>query len=202
MSRPGAWSFRTASIMVAPAPNGGSMRLVFGFVLAALVCVLSVALWGGGASALMPGAVPSVPPPVVHDAKIVCGDFGEGFTCKREEGAVRRSDKTPTIPGSSSQEASPPPVSGDSDALSPAPGDTGGYAAPPPAATPAPRAIPATCPAKTELLGGHCIPYTQRCTNGIPPSAYPPQCRSEEKQVCNFHPDGTKDCCCRVYSKY
>jgi len=197
MSRPRAWPFRTASIMVAPAPNEGFMRLVFGFVLAALVCVLSVALWGGGASALTPGAVSSAPQPLLQDAKFVCGDFGEGFTCRHESGSVRRSGKTPTIPGSSSQEAPPPPDSGNSDALPSAPGDWGTSTS-----TQAPPAAPASCPANTELLGGHCVAYTQRCTNAIPPSAYPPQCSGEEKQVCNFHPDGTKDCCCRTYSKY
>ena len=94
MSRPRAWPFRTASIMVAPAPNEGFMRLVFGFVLAALVCVLSVALWGGGASALTPGAVSSAPQPLLQDAKFVCGDFGEGYTCRHEFGlrAAERQD--------------------------------------------------------------------------------------------------------------
>jgi hypothetical protein len=173
------------------------MRLVFGFVLAALVCVLSAALWGGGALALMPGAAPSAPPPLVHYAKIVCGDFGQGYTCKSERGSIQHGKMRP-IPSSPSDDsgaATQAPAGSDEDALPPAPGDTG-------AGTQAPGAAPSTCPSNSELLGGHCIPFTQRCTNAIPPSAYPPQCRGEEKQVCNFHPDGTKDCCCRTYSKY
>jgi hypothetical protein len=176
------------------------MRLVFGFVLAALVCVLSAATWGGGALALVPGAAPSAPPPLVHDAKFVCGDFGEGFTCRHEGGAERRSGKTPGIPSRPSTESpQAPPDSGNSDAL---PGDWNTNTQAPSAAPPPAGAAPSTCPNNSELLGGHCIPYTQRCTNGIPPSAYPPQCQGEEKQVCSFHPDGSKDCCCRVYSKY
>jgi len=174
------------------------MRLVSGCLLMALVCVLSVVLWGGNASALTPVAAPSAPQPLVHDAKIVCGDFGEGYTCRRESGTVRRSGKAPKVPGSSSGSSGGGLFGGgsdDPDALPPAPSDTG-------TSTQAPPAAPATCPANSELLGGHCIPFTQRCTNGIPPSSYPPQCRGEEKQVCNFHPDGSKDCCCRTYSKY
>ena len=114
--------------MVAPSPEWGSMRLVFGFVLAALVCVLSVALWGGGALALMPGAAPSAPQPLLHDAKIVCGDFGEGYTCQAECGSIQRGKSGQfrrAIPGSSSRAAPPRPGSSDSDALPPAPGDTG-----------------------------------------------------------------------------
>ena len=177
------------------------MRLVSACLLTTtLVFVLSVAFFGGGASALMPAAAPTARHPLVRDAKFVCGDFGEGFTCKHEGGAVRRSGKTPRLPSSPSNE-SPlvPPDSGKSNALPPAPGDTGTSSS---TSMPPPRAVPATCPNNSELLGGHCIPYTQRCTKGVQPTAYPPQCRGEEKQVCNFHPDGSKDCCCRTYSKF
>jgi hypothetical protein len=192
------------------------MRLVFACLLMALVCVLSVALWSGGASALMPVAAPSARQPLVHDAKIVCGDFGNGYTCRRESGAVRRSGKARQVPGSSSDSSGSsggwfggrlfgggddkdpdalPPPSEDAGTVPPASGSAG-------TAPPQPSARAAACPENSELLGGHCIPYTQRCTNGIPPTAYPPQCRGEEKQVCNFHPDGSKDCCCRTYSKF
>jgi hypothetical protein len=172
------------------------MRPVFAFLFAALVCV-SPTIFGGKASALTPlTALPAQSS--VRNAKFVCGDFGQGFTCKQEGGAVLRSGKTPKFPSSPSTESPQvTPNSGNSDALPSAPGDWGTSTS-----TQAPPAAPASCPANTELLGGHCVAYTQRCTNAIPPSAYPPQCRGEEKQVCNFHPDGSKDCCCRVYSKY
>jgi len=171
------------------------MRLVFAFLLAALAYVLPTLF--SGAAALVPVTSPSAPT-LIHDAKYVCGDFGQGFTCKYEGGAVRRSGKTPQIPSRPSTESPQvPPESGNLDALPSAPSDWGASTR-----TQAPPAAPASCPANTELLGGHCVAYTQRCTNGIPPNAYPPQCRGDEKQVCDFHPDGSKDCCCRTYSKY
>jgi len=182
------------------------MRLVSACLLTALVCMLSVALWGGDALALMPVAAPSAHQPLVEDAKIVCGDFGNGYTCQKESGAVRRSGKARQVPGSNSDSSG----SGggwfggglfggsddkDPDALPPPSGSAG-------TAPPQSSAKATACPQNSELLGGHCVPYTQHCTNAIPPSGYPPQCRGEEKQVCSFHPDGSKDCCCRIYSKY
>jgi hypothetical protein len=175
------------------------MRLLCSFVLTAFLWVLFVACGGGSASAFVHVTPPSSGQRLLLDAKFVCGMTPDGFKCRRESGATRKSGKAPKIPGSSSSGSSEALTdSSDEDALPPASGDTG-YAAPPPAAT----AVPTTCPENSELLGGHCIPYTQRCTTGIAPNAYPPQCRgAEEKQVCNFRPDGTKDCCCRTYAKF
>ncbi|MEZ5827540.1 MAG: hypothetical protein R3D30_06910 [Hyphomicrobiales bacterium] len=172
------------------------MRLLFAFVLSTYCFVL---LANAAPLTLTVGSSP-LQAPLVLDAKFVCGDFGNGFTCKREAGADRRSGKAPSIPGSSSDDSysAPADSSGMQDALPPASGDSGWTSAPPPAAA----AASSGCPENSELLGGHCIPFTQRCTAGIPPTAYPPQCQGEEKQVCSFHPDGSKDCCCRVYSKF
>jgi hypothetical protein len=173
------------------------MRFVSGLLLLALISVSS-ALVGGGAFAFTPPLAPSPDRSPVQDAKIVCGDFGSGYTCKRESGAIRRG-KNIKVPGSGSDSSGTSSGGGwfggssdDPDALPPASSATGA----------APSTTATNCPANTELLGGHCIPYTQRCTASIPPSAAPPLCQGEEKQVCNFHPDGSKDCCCRVYSKF
>ena len=175
------------------------MRLVFGFVLLALVSTSSALLAGGSAAAFTRASPHASAPSLVHEAKIVCGDFGNGYTCRKESGAIRRG-KMPKVPGSSEDSSGDSSSGGwfgggsdDPDALPPPPGDTGGAA---------PGTTATNCPANSELLGGHCIPYTQRCTNSIPPTAYPPQCQGEEKQVCKFHPDGFKDCCCRTYSRF
>jgi hypothetical protein len=172
--------------------DGGVMRLVFGSIVLALVLVSSAFVRDGRTTGL-------VPPPAsveasIHQAKIVCGNFGNGFTCRNESGTVHR-PKGVRPPGTSSETTGAPIESGDPDALPPMSGSSG-------AGAQVPSGAPASCPANSELLGGHCIPYTQRCTAGIPPSAAPPLCQGEEKQVCKFHPDGSKDCCCRTYSKY
>ena len=177
------------------------MRFVSGLVLLSLLLMLPALIGSGGASAFT-GPIPAGSGAMLlHKAKIVCGDFGNGYTCRREDGAIRRG-KMRKVPGSSDSSggSSGESSSGgwfgggsdDPDALPPA-GNTSGAA---------PSATATRCPANSELLGGHCIPYTQRCTNSIPPSAAPPLCQGEEKQVCNFHPDGSKDCCCRTYSKF
>lgn len=174
------------------------MRFVFGLILL-VVFLVSPALLSG-ASAEMPVIPGPADHSVVHKVKIICGDFGEGYTCRRESGAIRRG-KMRKVPGSKSNDSGGGLFGGDSedpDALPPPSADTGT----PPGTGPAPRTRTANCPANSELLGGHCIPYTQRCTTAIPPTGYPPQCQAEEKQVCNFHADGTKDCCCRTYSKF
>jgi hypothetical protein len=191
------------------------MRRCCAFVLTAFLWVLFVACGGGSASAFVHVTPPSSAQSLLLDAKIVCGDFGNGYTCRTESGAVRKSGKTPKVPGSNSgssgsgggwfggglfgsdddPDALPPP----SESAGTAPPDSGSAGTTPQQ----PSARATTCPENSELLGGHCIPYTQRCTTGIAPNAYPPQCRgAEEKQVCNFRPDGSKDCCCRTYAKF
>jgi hypothetical protein len=172
------------------------MRLVLVFLLTALVWVSPALLGDGGAWALMPGVALPAQQPLAHDAKFVCGMTDEGFKCRSEPGAIRRG-KMPSIPKTPSGESPAPETSGgDEDALPPAPGGTG-------TSTQAPRTAPATCPANSELLGGHCIPYTQTCRKGLAANANPPPCRgTEEKQVCNYRADGLKNCCCRTYSKF
>lgn len=171
------------------------MRSVFACLLL-IMALMAPALLAGSAEAF-PGAMPQ-PQSLVHEAKIVCGDFGNGYTCRTEPGAIRRG-KMPKIPGSGSRNSNGGGWFGgsddDPDALPPASGDTGAGAPPNTTAT--------RCPANSELLGGHCIPYTQRCSTGLAAGAAPQACRSaEEKLVCNFRSDGLKDCCCRTYSKF
>jgi hypothetical protein len=183
--------------MVAPSSDEGFMRLVCGFVLMALLWLSPVLLGSGGAPAFMGAITPASGPPLLQDAKIVCGDCGEGYTCRQESGAIRRG-KMPKIPGSKSGSSSGGLFGGgsdDPDALPPAPGADG--------ASQAPNAAPATCPVNSELLGGHCIAYNQTCRKGLAAAAPPQACPgAEEKLVCDFRPDGLKDCCCRTYSKY
>ena len=144
-----------------------------------------------------PEAAPAASTRLVQQAKIVCGQTGQGFKCRNESGAVRRG-KMQKIPG-----ASGGPSGGwsdssgaDGDALPSAPGEPG-------TSTQAPGAVPASCPANSELLGGHCIAYTETCRKGLAGNAPPQACQgAEEKLVCDFRPDGLKDCCCRTYSKY
>ena len=154
------------------------MRIVCGFVLLALLWALPVTVGHDGAS-----------------AKIVCGQTDQGFKCRNESGAIRRG-KMRKVPGSSSGASSENPMeSGDADALPPASGDV--------RTSQQPAAATTNCPNNAELLGGHCIPYTQTCRTGLAANANPQPCQAaEEKQVCNFRPDGLKDCCCRTYSKF
>jgi hypothetical protein len=177
--------------MVPPSSEGGSMRL-FAYVLTAF---LGVTLSAAAAPALMPVTPSGAPDQLVLDAKIICGDTGDGYKCRTEPGALRRGKMRP-IPTSPSDKSSGGWFGGsssdDSDALPPAPGDTSGT-----------QAAPATCPSNTEMLAGHCIPYTQTCNRGLAANANPQACRAaEEKQVCSFRADGLKDCCCRIYSKF
>jgi hypothetical protein len=167
------------------------MRLLFAVVLSTCCFVVSA----DAAPTALDLGLSRPAARLVLDVKFVCGDFGQGWTCKREPG-FNQYGKGKTPGGRTSVGGSSDTAPADGDALPPASGATG-YGAPP-----APAVVPIRCPENSELLGGHCIPYTQRCTAGIAPTAYPPQCQGEEKQVCSFHPDGSKDCCCRVYSKF
>lgn len=172
------------------------MRFVFGFVLLALLST-SFALFPGGSAAAFISATPHISAPsLVHEAKFVCGDFGNGYTCRTESGAIRRG-KMPKVPGAKSNDSGGGwfGTSEDPDALPPAPGAPG--------ASQAPGAAPTSCSANSELLGGHCIPYTQTCRKGLAAAAPPQVCRgAEEKLICDFRPDGLKDCCCRTYSRF
>jgi len=172
------------------------MRFVFGSMVLALVLVSSALLGDGRAAGLTQAPRASFGAPLVHEAKIVCGNFGNGFTCRNQSGTVHR-PKGVRPPGAASGETSGGTMeSGDPDALPPASGDAG-------ASSQAPNAVPTSCAANSELLGGHCIPYTQTCRKGLAAAAPPQVCRgAEEKLICDFRPDGLKDCCCRTYSKF
>jgi len=173
------------------------MRFVYCLGLLAL---LLVALASSDRASAFTRMAPSTPDPsIVLNAKIVCGDFGQGYTCRRESGAIRRG-KMRKVPSSGSSSGSSSSGGGwfggsdDEDAL-PSPdaaaGASGGTAA------------SDACPPNSERLGGHCIPYTQSCKRGLAANAPPQVCRSaEEKLLCDFRADGLKDCCCRTYSKF
>ena len=170
------------------------MRLLCAFVLTALLWSLPVLLGDQRASAIVAALPPASEQPLLHDAKIVCGQTDQGFKCRNEPGGVRRG-KMRKIPGSSSGGSSEAPTDGaNDDTLPPASSDAG--------STP-PRTAPSSCPKNAELLGGHCIPYPQTCNTGLAANANPQPCRgAEEKQICSFRPDGLKDCCCRTYTKF
>lgn len=184
------------------------MRLVFGL---ALTLTLIALVWASPtlfSSALAPALAgpanhlektPFADASLLQRAKIVCGQTPEGFRCRNEPGAIRqgKNRKVPTPrnqPNGSDTSGGwfgSESGSSDPDALpaAPADGTSGGAAA-------------GTCPPNTERLGGHCIPYTQTCNRGLAAGAPPQVCRgAEEKLVCDFRPDGLKDCCCRTYSQ-
>jgi hypothetical protein len=171
------------------------MRFVFGCLLAVMVSVAALVVGNATASTLT--NLPRLPSgTLLHKAKIVCGDFGQGYTCRRESGTLRRG-KMRQVPSSRSNEPS-----SDSGGGWFGSGEDDANAVPPAAAQQAP-AVPGTCPVNTELLGGHCIPYTQSCNRGMAAGAAPQVGRSaDEKLVCSFRSDGLKDCCCRTYSKF
>lgn len=129
---------------------------------------------------------------LLERAKIVCGQTPEGYRCRNEPGAIRRG-KMRKIPKARNEPSGSWSGSEDPDALPPAPTDgaSGGATA------------AGACPPNSERLGGHCIPYTQTCNRGLEAGAPPQVCRgAEEKLICDFRPDGLKDCCCRTYSQF
>jgi hypothetical protein len=173
------------------------MRLLCALV-GPLLFVLSLAFGGDGSAA---GAqfVQLVPAPerqLVIEAKVICGTFDGKWGCKHSPGGATFG-KNATPGTRATPDDSPEGVTGgDPSTGTDGAGDTGQ----PSVATPD---APKTCPQNSELLGGHCIPYTQNCRNGLAADANPQACTgAEEKQVCNFRPDGLKDCCCRTYDKF
>jgi len=183
------------------------MRLVTAFAL--LVFVLLSPMSIGQDRALAFSAQPLPGATDVQRVKIVCGDTPEGYRCRSESGAIRRG-KMPKIPDSK------PSAPSDGSSGS-APWGGGGLwgggalwggnkneapAAAPPAGSAGGNTAAGGCPANTERLGGHCIPYKQTCTRALAANAAPQVCRNaQEKLVCDFRADGLKDCCCRVYSQ-
>ncbi|MGH6736145.1 MAG: hypothetical protein ACRECX_08705 [Methyloceanibacter sp.] len=145
----------------------------------------------------MPRFAPQIERSLAREVLFKCGTVDGSFTCQRSfDGGQSGKNRRPGRKTTPSEPSDGGPWQGDvqQEALPPVGPGT---------ATQTPAALPTSCPENSELLGGHCIPYTQRCSTGIPPNAHPPQCQgAAEKQVCNFHADGSKDCCCRIYSQF
>jgi hypothetical protein len=171
------------------------MRRLCGFVLAAWLSMLPLALGGDGAS-----------------AGIVCGNFDGKFTCRNEPKAGTQFGKNAT-PGAPVRNESPEDPMGGQDAMPSAAG--GGWSTEQGTAggTPDPTVCQhgmvgtppnCKCPKNSELLGGNCVHYTaSACSNGIASDAMPQACRSaEEKVSCTMRQDGLKDCCCVTYDKF
>jgi hypothetical protein len=145
-------------------------------------------------------------------AKIVCGNFGQGFTCKVEPGPGAQFGKNAT-PGAAPPAAEPSPEVVPPDGTwqgTTIPTESGQGA---PAGAPDPTACQngmvgtppnCRCPKNSELLGGNCVHYTaSACSSGMAPDALPQACRGvEEKVSCTLRQDGLKDCCCVTYDKF
>lgn len=176
------------------------MRFVFAIELLALFAAWLALPGAKGAGAFIRMPVPPSDQSLIIDAKIVCGDFGQGYTCRRESGAIRRG-KMHKVPS-----GGPSSGSDNSSGWSWFAGSDDENAPPPPDAAPGPGGAGAAssgCPPNSERLGGHCIPYTQTCRRRLAANAPPQVCQNaEEKLVCDFRADGLKDCCCRTYSKF
>ena len=183
------------------------MRLVAAFALLVLVSLSPMSTGQDRATAFSAQPVPGAT--LVQRAKFVCGDTPQGYRCRTESGAVRRG-KMMKIPNSKPSSPSDGSSGG-------APWGGGGLwggglwggnkndapaSAPSASGTANGGATSSGCPANTERLGGHCIPYKQSCTRGLAANAAPQSCRNaREKLVCDFRSDGLKDCCCRIYSQ-
>jgi len=177
------------------------MRFVFGLGLLTLLLVSPALVGGDRAPAFTSVAPPTLNSSIVLDAKIVCGDFGQGYTCRRESGAIRRG-KMQKIPSAGPKDGAGNSGGwgwfGGSEDENPLPSPESG-----PGTSGSGTAASSGCPPNSERLGGHCIPYTQTCRQGLAGNAPPQACqRAEEKLVCNARADGLKDCCCRTYSKF
>jgi hypothetical protein len=169
-----------------------------------LLCALGIA----AVLALLPYPIDGGSPSL--QAKIVCGNFGDGFTCKNDSGPSTQFGKN-AVPGAPQRppEESPPAaampegawqgqtVPGQGAAGMPADPNTcqNGMVGTPPNCR---------CPKNSELLGGNCVHYTaSACSSGMAPDALPQACRGvEEKISCSLRQDGLKDCCCVTYDKF
>ncbi|MEM8573103.1 MAG: hypothetical protein AAGF48_00540 [Pseudomonadota bacterium] len=187
------------------------MRLVTAFALLIVLWLTPVSTGRDQAAAISAPPVPEST--LVQRAKIVCGNTPEGYRCRSEGGAIRRG-KMPSIPDSGKPSAPTDGTSGGPLRGGGGGGLWGGGALWGGNKNEAPASAPATggaasgsagtggCPPNSERLGGHCIAYRQTCSRGLAANAPPQACRSaQEKLVCDFRPDGLKDCCCRIYSQ-
>ena len=173
------------------------MRLLCACGIAAVLSLLPFAIDGGS--------------PVLQ-AKIVCGNFGQGFTCKSDPAPGAQFGKNAT-PGAPPQapEASPEVMPEGTWQGQTVPGESGQGAVgvPADAGTACQNGMVGTppncrCPPNSELLGGNCVHYTaSACSNGLAADALPQSCRGvEEKLSCTLRQDGLKDCCCVTYDKF
>lgn len=192
------------------------MRLLCAFVLAAFLSVLSLALGGDRAAALVRFSPPASlsEPQLVLKAKIVCGMFDGKFGCKTAPGGAQYGKNA--VPGAQTEtpDESPEGITGEQNPTDPAagPGSTGQgtWEATPDAATTCQHGMVGTppdnchCPKNSELLGGNCVRYTaSACSSGLASDALPQACRGvEEKLSCTMRQDGLKDCCCLTYDKF
>jgi len=146
------------------------MRPVLGFVLAACVSLLPLALGHGNAS-----------------AGFECGTFDGKFTCRSSsEGAQFGKNASPGGAPVTNQNSAPEPPAGGPGAIPPAGGawtTDQGTAGATPDATVCQHGMVGTppncqCPKNSELLGGNCVHYTaSACSNGlapVPPTTNPP----------------------------
>jgi hypothetical protein len=168
------------------------MRLLCACAIAAVLSLLAFVIGGGSVQ-----------------AKIVCGNFGQGFTCKSDPGAGEQFGKNAT-PGARPQAAEPSPE------VVPPEGTWQGQTVPGQGAAGVPADPSACqngmvgtppncrCPPNSELLGGNCVHYTaSACSNGLAADALPQSCRGvEEKLSCTLRQDGLKNCCCVIYDKF
>lgn len=173
------------------------MRLLCAFAIAAVLSLMPFAIDGGSVSL---------------QAKIVCGNFGQGFTCKTDPGAGPQFGKNAT-PGAAPEADEPSPEVVRPDGTwqgTTVPTESGqGAPAGAPDATVCQNGMVGTppncrCPANSELLGGNCVHYTaSACSSGLASDAMPQACRGvEEKLSCTLRQDGLKDCCCVIYDKF
>ena len=174
------------------------MRLLCACGIAAVLSLLPFAIDGGS--------------PVLQ-AKIVCGNFGQGFTCKSDPAPGAQFGKNAT-PGARLQtpEASPevaPPEGSWQGTTAPTEPGQGLPDAAGDAGTACQHGMVGTppncrCPPNSELLGGSCVHYTaSACSSGLASDALPQACRGvEEKLSCTLRQDGLKDCCCVTYDKF
>jgi hypothetical protein len=167
------------------------MRLLCAFAIAAVLSLTPLAIDGRGSL----------------QAKIVCGNFGQGFTCKSDPGAGTQFGKNAT-PGVVPQETetSPEVVPPDGTWQGTTVPTESGQAPDPTACQNGMVGTPPNCrcPPNSELLGGNCVHYTaSACSSGMAPDALPQACRGvEEKVSCTLRQDGLKDCCCVIYDKF
>jgi hypothetical protein len=186
------------------------MCLRCGFVLAAFLSVLPLALGGDRAASLVQFIRPSSVSErqLVLEAKFLCGMFDGKFGCKNAPGVVEHGKNA--IPGAPEETDQPEGMTGGAGQGTTAPVDTGQGASggTPDAATTCQHGMAGTppdnchCPKNSELLGGNCVHYTATCSNGLPADSLPQPCRgAEEKLACKTRQDGLKDCCCLTYDK-